>query len=278
MVIACAVFVGNAAAADFVAHTGETVHVIVPAGQEQRGQEVADLLASFPHGSELTEVTVSVLGELDAASRCMGGIACYFSGSQTIVVPDSNSDYQWEQVLAHEYAHHIALHRLNPPWRAYDWGAKHWASSTGICAKGRDRLLFDRYRADPGEAFAEAYRLLVAARTPTWTPFPVFVDEGLFPMTAEAQAAVLRDVEQPWEMPRDLSWSRRLRAGQSATLTIRTPLDGEMSVRLVAGRGRLTVGGKSGRRVEALVCDERSWRIGVKAATAGRFRVSISAP
>lgn len=278
MAIASAVLVGNAAAADFVAHTGENVNVAVPAGQEQRGQQVADLLASFPHGPELAEVTVTVFPALDAASRCMGGIACYFSSSETVVIPDSIADYQWEQVLAHEYAHHIALNRLNPPWRAYDWGPKYWASSTGICEKSEDKLLFDRYGADPGEAFAEAYRLLVAARTPTWTPFPVFVDEELFPMDAEAQAAVLRDVEQPWVSPRAWSWSRRLRAGQAATVTVKTPLDGQMAVRLVAGRGRMSVGGASGRRIEWLVCGERKWKVRVRAAATGIFRLSVTAP
>lgn len=276
--IASAVLAGNAAAGQFVAYTGETVTVVVPAGQEQRGQQIADLLASFPHGAELPEVTVSVFSELDAASRCFGGIACYFASSETIVLPDSIGEYQWEQVLAHEYAHHIALNRLNTPWAAYDWGGKYWASATGICTKSRGKVLFDRYRADPGEAFAEAYRLLVASRMPTWTPFPVFVDEELFPMGADALAAVLRDVEQPWTAPRSWSWTRRLRAGQSATLTVRTPLDGQMSVRLVAGRGRLTIGRQSGRRIERLVCGERSSQVRVRANAAGLFRVSVTAP
>lgn len=272
------VLAGNAAAADFVARTGETVDVEVAPGSTHQGQQVADLLASFPHGRELGDVRVSVLPEMDASSRCLGAIACYFSNSQTIVIPDSVADYQWEQVLAHEYAHHIALHRSNAPWRAFDWGAKHWASAADVCAKGEAKLIFDRYRSDPGEAFAEAYRLMVAARVPTWTPFPVFVDEGLFSMDAEAQAAVLRDVQQPWTQPRTLSWSKRLRAGRPATITVRTPLDGDMSVRLLAGRGRVSVGGKSGRRVQRLVCGERSWRVRVNPAAAGVFRVSITVP
>ena len=40
-----------------------------------------------------------------------------------------------EEVVRHEYGHHIALYRSNTPWRAIDWGPKHWASPADICAR-----------------------------------------------------------------------------------------------------------------------------------------------
>jgi hypothetical protein len=193
-------------------------------------------------------------------------------------MPEAIDGWEWEQVLAHEYGHHLAHHRLNSPWDALDWGPKHWATAEEVCEKDREGLLVG-YRRDPGEAFAEAYRLLVAAQAKTWTAFPMIVDDGVFPMAAEIQDAVLRDVEQPWVAPRTWTWARKLRGGTATAVKIATPLDGTFGARLTAGAGVLELSGSAtGRRIDSVVCGDRSLRLRVKAAKSGIFRISLTAP
>ena len=35
-------------------------------------------------------------------------------------------------VLTHEYGHHIADSRQNPPWPSVNWGTKRWASYENV--------------------------------------------------------------------------------------------------------------------------------------------------
>jgi hypothetical protein len=266
------VLVDPAGAARIQAFNGEWVDV-----EGTRDQEVADLVASFPHGTELGELRVQVTSAEDAKRRCRGGIACYFPNSETLVMPDGVEGYAWEQVLAHEYGHHIATNRLNPPWDAVDFGPKRWATAAEVCEKDREGMLLG-YAHDPGEAFAETYRLLVSALAATWTPFPVVVDETLFSMSAEVQAAVLEDVRNPWTGPRTLTVTRRLRAGATAVIPLATPLDGNVEAELVRGRGRLRLGASSGRAVYGTVCGARTTRLTLKASRTGVVRVSVTVP
>lgn len=272
MILAALALAAPAAAAPVVAHTGEAVDVT-----GARAQEVADLLASFPHGDELAELKIEVVAPDEAELRCRGGLACYLPATETLVMPDATDGYAWEQVLAHEYGHHLAANRVNAPWSALDYGPKRWATLEDVCQKDREGM-FVSYRRDPGEAFAEAYRLLVSARTQAWTPFPVIVDSTLFPMAANVQAAVLDDITSPWTGPREYTVTRRLAAGATAVIPVSTPLDGTLDAGLLTGSGTLKLGRASGREVSGTVCGERTTRLTLKAAKAGLFRISVSVP
>ncbi len=85
-----------------------------------------------------------------------GALACY--GGNRIFAPaeDPSFDLSAESVVAHEYGHHVAAHRLNPPWDAIDYGTKRWASYENVCAKAR------RGRVVPGRRGARS----TTSRTP----------------------------------------------------------------------------------------------------------------
>lgn len=262
-----------AAAERVIAHTGEAVEVTGP-----RAQEVADLLASFPHGPELATVRVTVVSPEQAENDCWGGVACYFPRTATIELPETSGEFPWEQVLAHEYGHHVAASRANPPWKSTETGPKRWATVARVCGMNPIGGLL-RYRLDPREGFAEAYRLAVAAQTPTWTPFPLIVDGSVFPMGTAALAAAIADVTTPWTARRTWTETRRLRAGATVTIRLATPLDGALDAALVGGRGSLRAEGwPAGRRVSTTVCGRRTTALRLKAARSGVFRISVTAP
>ncbi len=89
-------------------------------------------------------------------------------------------------MITHEYGHHIAASRDNDPWPAVEWGTKRWASYLNVCRRSQAGQLFpgdegDRYALNPGEAYAEDYRVLNERREglpeSAWT----IVDQSLYP-------------------------------------------------------------------------------------------------
>ena len=70
-----------------------------------------------------------------------------------------------KMIATHEYGHHVAFNRVNPPWQAVDWGTKRWASYANVCTRTAAGSAYPgdedgHYLQNPGEAFAETYRLL----------------------------------------------------------------------------------------------------------------------
>ena len=126
----------------------------------------AEFLVKLVHGPELAQLTTYIAPLSEIRSVCgLGALGCYSRNRSLAVgevLPDGTTP---EEVVRHEYGHHIALYRSNSPWRAIDWGPKHWASSAGICAREARSEVFpgdegDRYHLNPGEAWAETYRLM----------------------------------------------------------------------------------------------------------------------
>ncbi|MGH2763364.1 MAG: hypothetical protein ACRDLD_12440 [Thermoleophilaceae bacterium] len=206
-----------------------------PAGD----QALVDFLGSRLHGPEFGGLAVYVGTPREIQQLCGGGagvVACYSIGEGRMYVPgESVGGIPVEYPLTHEYGHHVASWRSNNPWDALDWGAKHWASATRVCAHVRRGRLFPgnqgaHYRDDPGEGFADGYAHLHYPQTP-W-----YFNELMRPGPAQF-AAIRRDVLHPWSRPRSRTF--RGSAGPRRAVRrfrIRVRLDGELRVRLTGPR------------------------------------------
>ena len=151
------------------------------------------------------------------------------------------------------------------------------------------------YRLNPGEGFAEAYRVLNERRLGrAETPWRV-VSDVLYP-DAAALAAVEQDVTAPWTRNTVTvtrgSFTRSGRAIRTASFS--TPLDGTMTVSVRAPRSvrlrvelvppagrplaQATVAGGQ-RTLRHTICGTRTLRIRVTRMTgAGAYRLSVAKP
>ena len=260
---------------------------------EAARQEWANFLAWSLHGGELARLTL-YYAPLDEVEAVCGedALACYSPRDETIFAPgdlegDRNRDV--EEILLHEYGHHLAYHRNNAPWRAYNLGPKRWASRANVCRGVATGAMSpggegDEYFLDPGEAFAETYRLANVRRLVDWGQtlpwrYPTF------PVDPLTLSAVEEDVLRPWAGPTTVRWSGRVRRGTAVTKRFAVPLDGRFAVTLRGlRRGGLTVhsGSDTSRTargsITGIVCGERSLRVRVSSATAGWFSVTLSRP
>jgi hypothetical protein len=201
-----------------------------------------------------------------------------------------------ETILAHEYGHYVADSRLNPPWSSFDWGPKRWATVENVCARTKQGSAFpgdesDHYSLNPGEAWAETYRLLNFQKLnwPGWVFTPFRVDESFAPGPA-AFAAAKADVLTPWTAPRVKTLSGRLTAAsriRPLRRKIAAPLDGLVSIRLARAPLGTTIALESltgsvlrrpAKRLSYTVCGSRSLVHVLRAAHSGAFSVSFSVP
>ena len=255
----------------YTASTGEAVDVSVspsyPA-DEAIGQRWAEFFASLLHGPELRLLKAYVASLAEVRAICGGGAVGCYGDDRLILTDESAFGFSPQEVARHEYGHHIALHRSNAPWPASDWGPKHWATAARVCSRvrwhsaypGDESLL---YKLNPGEAFAEAYRVLVDTRLGETHPAWPLVDPSFYPDQA-ALDAVERDVVSPWSGStahvlhvRGRVWARR----------VTTPLDGTLTVRLTRPEAVVLTGadghpmratGRRGLTSTYQVCGERS--------------------
>ena len=265
-----------------VTSTGETVNVLVSdafAVDAVTPEAWAEFLAKLVHGSELAQLTTYIAPLSEIRAVCgLGALGCYSRNRSLAigeVLPDGTTP---EEVVRHEYGHHIALYRSNSPWRAIDWGPKHWASSAGICAReARDEVFpgdeRDRYHLNPGEAWAEAYRLMDERKAGITTGGWQVVSPSFYPSEAALQAAE-RDVVQPWTAGKQTAFRRSVAKGKTWWVPLSTPLDGSYAVTVRLPRGglhevALTAGNRRtviqrassigrARRITGTVCGQRS--------------------
>lgn len=287
----------------YTASTGESVTLYLSdtyPKEPATAQRWVEFLASLVHGPELSTINAYVLPLREVQTYCgRQALACYSPGRSMLVTPGENpaADVSAEGIIAHEYGHHVAAARDNAPWLALDYGTKRWASYLQMCSRAARGEVFPgdergNYRLNPGEGFAESYRVLNERRLglleSRWS-----IVSTLFQPDATALALLEQDVLQPWTAtttaPRAFSGKR------NRAYTIATPLDGTMAVRvgsvgkktryrvdvLAAGR-RLaqrttSAGGSSATPVR--LCGERSVQIRLtRTAGTGGFTLSVSTP
>jgi hypothetical protein len=290
----------------YAARTGEAVTVYVSTSypaDDTVARQWADFFASLLHGPELTAVTAYVAPPGEIADLCGGAeaLGCY-RNQRLVTIGDSTAGVSPTAVAAHEFGHHVAHNRVNPPWRALDWGPKRWASHVGVCARTKAGAFFPAnerrfYAQNPGEGFAEAYRLLNESRAGATTFSWPLVDQSFYP-DAGAFGAIEDDVLRPWSAPTVSTLPGRFRARGPRVWrrTIPTPLDGDLSVALtlppaatyeldlLAADGRVVLGrglwsGAGRKSVRLTVCGHRSVTLRVtRRGAPGAFRAEVSRP
>lgn len=296
-----------AAATAYPLPTGETVEIDrSPSYQPDpaRDQQWATFLGSLAHGSEISGLTL-YLAPLDEVRSACGprALACYSPNRQRIVAPGDDNLHgpAVESVVAHEYGHHVAASRLNPPWNASAWGTKRWATYAGVCAKADSGAVFpgdegEHYALNPGEAFAESYRLL-NERLAGKPDIPWGVVDPSFIPDDTALELVRQDVVDPWAGPTRYTVANALRPGKGRyRFTVPTPLDGEVELTLRPPAGarfdlwlydpathdllaRGTAQDSSTVTAGATACGQRSLlAVVTRARGSGAFTVEVSGP
>ena len=284
---------------------GEQVTVHVSAAYPEVdavGRQWAEYFAGLVHGAELPMLTayVAPLNEVEEMCGSDYVVGCY--GGQTLItIGDSTAGYIPASVAAHEYGHHIAANRINAPWAAIDWGTKRWASYMSICSRAQAGMIFPgdegmNYSLNPGEGFAESYRVLTETNGSALGYDWRIIDPSFRP-DARALAAVREDVLHPWASPPSTTIRGKfLRRSRSWTATVATPLDGDLRLRLTVpggganevmllssnGRTVLATGSwdsSGGKSVEHRICGARSVKVRVtRGGAAMRFTLRVAVP
>ena len=304
LVVALAAAVGARAAyalhgGTYTTSTGEQVRVFLSDRypvDPARNQSWAEFLVRLVHGSEVGTVTLVLAPPFELSFLCgADAIACYEPGGGTIyasadrVTPEVSP----EAAIAHEYGHHVASSRINTPWSAIDWGTKRWATYMGICtaAEAGDVAPGDegsRYALNPGEAFAEVYRVLNERRLGlSETPWEI-VDTNFVP-DATALALLEQDVVAPWQAATTLRRPGRATQTRASTVKLTTPLDGRLAATVRSStpvQVELVLGGTvlaraTGRvaAVRATVCGTRTASLRIRSTKgAVRYTATIARP
>ncbi len=286
------------------AATGESVTVQVSDAyppEQVSPQSWADFFAALPHGRELSSVVVQVAPAAEVAELCGADAQGCYGGGELVLLGEATPWSTPEEVARHEYGHHIAANRSNPPWTAAAWGPKRWATAARVCSRAAASTAYpgdegEHYRLNPGEAFAESYRVLAeqkaGAPLATWG----LVDGSFYPDAAALQA-VEQDVATPWAAPTTTRVQSRFGAAGPRTriLAVPAPLDGQLTAELVLPSGRLDRfellsgdgrvlarglwAGPSTRRISFVVCGQRKLALRVtRVGAPGPFSVSVARP
>jgi hypothetical protein len=270
---------------------GETVNVYFSdsyPGDPARAHVMADFMTSLVHGPELQTVSIHLAPLVEVQRRCGGdALACYSPAASSIYVPveDPAFDVSAKGVLIHEYGHHVASTRANAPFQSEDYGTKRWATYENVCQRAEAGDLFPgaedsrHYMLNPGEAFAETYRVLNEQRLglplESWT----IVSTALAP-DPTALSLVEQDITTPWTANTLKTVTGKLTSkAPTKTFVVSTPLDGtivvkarqsaakKVTVSLVAnGRSvkSRTFNGASGAPFSTTVCGLREYTVRAK--------------
>ncbi len=284
--------------------TGEVVNVFVSdALPAETPEKWAEFLVHLVHGRELSRLTTTIATLDEVADICGNrALGCY-GGNEMIALGEPTIDGTTpEEVVRHEYGHHVGFHRLNTPWPAVDWGPKAWATSASVCRKVARKEAFPgdsgrNYAQNPAEAWAEVYRLMDERKAGIATSSWEIVDDSFFP-TPAAIVAAEQDVLRPWTKNRTATHRRTFLKPTRKPwwIPVQTPLDGELKLSaLLPARGEFDVAlvGANRRsvlaraqwvsqrlkRTTATVCGQRSLFVRLTPKQgAGRVAVTVSTP
>ena len=276
-----------------VATNGESVMIYFSDAYPQNAAlalQWADFMTSLEHGPELQTVSIHLGTLRDVQLRCgTQALACYFSRSATIYASAENptADVSAKGALIHEFGHHLAASRLNPPFTSVDYGTKRWASYENVCARTVAGDLYPgaedarHYMLNPGEAFAETYRVLNESRLGLAQEAWNIVTTSLYPDPA-ALSLLEQDISTPWTADTVNTLTAKLSTKvHSHTFTVSTPLDGTLSVdSKQSGRAKVTVSllakgstvkstsfsRVTGSPLLTTVCGKRSYKVRVRLA------------
>ncbi|HEX4746220.1 MAG TPA: hypothetical protein VFU99_04980 [Gaiellaceae bacterium] len=262
----------------------------------------AQFIGGLTHGAEITALTTFVVSFAEVQEICGSrALGCY-GGNRMVVPGEVVSGISPEEVVRHEYGHHIAFHRTNAPWAAIDWGPKRWASAASICAKVSRREAYpgdqgSNYARNPGEAWAETYRLMDERKAGISTASWPIIAPSFFPDDARLAAAE-QDVVAPWTAQRTTTSTRVFgkRTPKAWLLPVTATLDGDYRISAtlpnggtydvtLVGSDRHTVlkraqwVGQRVKRVEGSICGQRGLFVRVTQKTGlGRVRISVTTP
>jgi len=287
------------------AKTGESVNVYVSSALPPElgtPQTWADFLSGLLHGPELAALT-AYISTLDEVQELCGdgALGCYW-GDRMVSMGETMYGVTAEEVVRHEYGHHIALHRVNSPWLAIDWGPKNWASTEDVCRRAEEQTAYpgdegDHYSLNPGEAWAETYRLLDERNASATGSGWQIIDSSLYPDDAALEAAE-NDVLQPWTIGRKTVFRRTFpaRGKRVWLIPLNTQLDGLLEITMTLPRNglhefelladdRATVLQKglwastTTKRITTTICGQRSLFLRVTQKGAfGRVTVTAATP
>jgi hypothetical protein len=289
----------------YTAKTGEQVRILMSdsyAPSDARLQTWADFIAGLPHGSELSRLTVYLAPLKEMKAICSEGAdSCYDSADERMtLIGDTPPDgVPLEEIVAHEYGHHLARNRSNAPWSAVDWGPKNWASRENVCAKTKGGDMFpggglsmgDDYRLDPGEGFAEAYRVFAGGDAGFWQ-----IVSNVFKPNSGDLKAISDDVYKPWTGQATTVYKGSFSRSGSKTRKVLVDglLDGRADITLKGSsrlNGDLYIYGDDGKllqrsatpsskeRVRLTICGQKNVVIRVvNAKGKGSYRLQVTKP
>ena len=264
--------------------------------KSQRAGRRTSTRSSTGRSLSLLNAYIAPLSEVQKLCGGSDVLGCY--GDNHLVIPDQTTGgVAATSIAAHEYGHHVANNRLNPPWRAIDWGTKRWATALHVCERAAAGTAFPGaengdYPLNPGEAFAESYRVLNETALGLPAAWPIL--DPSFRPDAAALDAIRQDVLDPWTAP--TATTRRVRFAPAAriwTERVATPLDGSVQVSVQPGsddvtllaadtraplaRGAWTPAGA--KTADLTVCGQRTFLLRVtRHSSARRFTLRLSAP
>jgi len=288
-------FPANAWGGVYTASSGARVTVFTSSEypvDQAVNQATAEFVDHLVHGKEISTVKIYFAPPAEVGILCHTQEAdgCYFPARSEIVTIGEDTPWSTvEEVLTHEYGHHVANNRDNAPWPAIAYGAKRWATYAAVCQKEAAGVAFpgdegEHYFQNPGEAFAESFLQLNEIKL--GIPVTPWGYDAIFTPDAGSLAALEKDVLQPWTKHRYRRWSGRFtRRGQTRTMKVPTPLDGVFAAELRGPRGStLRLSGaaqikRAGPGLSgALMCGERSITVRFVAGGPGRYAAMAAIP
>ena len=285
------------------ASSGEVVHVFVSDLLPlETPEKWAEFMVGLTHGPELALVTVRIASLAEVQELCgQRALGCYHRNEIVSLGEVVDGTSTPEEVLRHEYGHHVGFHRTNAPWRAVAWGPKNWASVAGVCSRVSRGEAFPgdagrNYSQNPGEAWAEVYRLMDERKAGITTARWDIIARSFFPNDA-ALAAAERDVLTPWLANTSVVHRRVFgtKAKRVWWIPVATPLDGGLTLSATRPRNgtqelalvatdRKRVLRRAqwiGRRVvgaTSTICGRRSLFVRVTSQSRGTVTVTVSTP